>query len=253
MFRIIQNLFSSNPANVQVGDFLSPEFFIHRGVLQGSKLGPILFNIFINDLLLELEKTGLGATIGSIQIAALGFADDIVLISDDPRKLQELLDICKSWSSKNRMSFNTDKCKVMILNGPSTSITFKLNGIILQTVETYKYLGVTLTSKYVTNLFQSHFTSILENAEVKAAIIRRHGFHEDRLRLKTAFKLYKLVIRPVLEYSAQTLSYGRYSQPSLLSEAYGFAKELEQLQTHTCVPFRDLKGTIFLETFKWPC
>ena len=39
------------------------------------------------------------------------------------------------------------------------------------------------------------------------------------------------MIRPVLEYCAQTLSYGRYSQPSLLSEAYGFAKELEQIQT----------------------
>ena len=107
MFRIIQNLFSSNPANVQIGE--------------------ILFNIFINDLLVELEKTGLGATIGLIQIPVLGFADDIVLISDDPRKLQKLLDICEAWSIKNRMSFNTDKCKVMILNGPSKDFIFKLN------------------------------------------------------------------------------------------------------------------------------
>ena len=39
------------------------------------------------------------------------------------------------------------------------------------------------------------------------------------------------MIRPLLEYCAQTLSYGRYSQPSLLPEADGFAKELEHLQT----------------------
>ena len=70
----------------------------------------------------------------------------------------------------------------------------RVNGITLQTVETYKYLGVILTSKYVTNLFRSHFTSIVEKAKVKAAIIRRHGFHEDGLRLKTAIKLYNLVI-----------------------------------------------------------
>ena len=51
MLRVIQNLFSDNPANILVDGFLSLEFVTNRGVLQGSKLGPILFNLFINDLL----------------------------------------------------------------------------------------------------------------------------------------------------------------------------------------------------------
>ena len=50
-------------------------------------MGPVLFNLFINDLLEELYNSNNGVNIGLIHIAALGFADDIVLISDSPTKL----------------------------------------------------------------------------------------------------------------------------------------------------------------------
>ena len=114
MFRVIENLFSSNPAQVLVDGFLSPTFSIDRGVLQGSKLGPILFNLFINDLLERLNNSNLGVTVGDIQVSALGYADDIVLVTDCPKKAQSLLNICQSWANENNMFLNTSKCKVMV-------------------------------------------------------------------------------------------------------------------------------------------
>ena len=212
MFRVIKNLFTCNPAEVLIDGFLSHQFFIRRGVLQGSKLGPILFNIFINDLLDRLNRSNLGVKLGDISIAALGFADDIVLISDSPTKAQRLLDICESWAIENRMSYNTSKSCVMILNGPSTDVTLKLSNDILKIVQSYKYLGVTITAKRITNLFKTHFSLMLEKASTRAATIRRHGFHKDGLRLATAVRLYKLLVRPILEYCAQTLTYTRYGQ-----------------------------------------
>ena len=131
------------------------------------------------------------------------------------------------------MDFNTKKCVVMVLNGPSTHDTFTLRGDKLQIVDSYKYLGVTLTSKYVTNLYRTHFSQVMERAKVKAAIIGKHGFHEDGLRISSVIKLYKLVIRPLLEYSAQVLSYNRYRNPDRPDATSDYIKELEHFQTQT--------------------
>ena len=110
MFRVIRDIYSNNKARVLIGQNLSPEFDIQSRVLQGSKLGPILFLIFINDLLEKLNKSNLGATLNALIISSLGFADDIVLNSDSPSKLQSLINICCEWAVANGMEFNTSKC-----------------------------------------------------------------------------------------------------------------------------------------------
>ena len=112
-----------------------------------------------------MNNSNLGVTIGDIQISALGFADDIVLITGCPMKAQGLLNICQTWATTNNMTFNTSessKCGVMVLNGPGSDVVLKLNNEILTIVERYKYLGITFESKRVTNLFKTHFSLSLK-------------------------------------------------------------------------------------------
>ena len=66
MFRVIRDLYTDNRARVLINNRYSREFKIKSGVLQGSILGPLLFNIFVNDLLESLNASYLGANIGCI-------------------------------------------------------------------------------------------------------------------------------------------------------------------------------------------
>ena len=124
MHRVIQDMYTGNRATVLIDNCLTHEFLINSGVLQGSKLGPSLFLVFINDLLIDLHNSGLGAKIGSITVSCLGFADDIVLATENPKNLQLLINICEHWATKNGMKFNVSKCKVMAFNCPTTTFNF---------------------------------------------------------------------------------------------------------------------------------
>ena len=206
ILNVIKALYTSNSASIRIGDYMTESFSIESGVMQGSKLGPILFIIYINDLLEQLEDSKLGVHIWNIVISALGFADDIILLADNVKNLQRLIDICAAWSKINGMDFNTDKCKVMILNGKRKKIYFTLHHKILEVVNKYKYLGITLSNTRLTSLITKHVSHVIEKAEKRVNCIRHLGFTSDGLRPQTSIEMYKILVRPILEYPAQVTS-----------------------------------------------
>ena len=61
---------------------------------QGDVLSPILFSIYVDDLIQHLRQSGCGAHVGSLFVGSTMYADEVALFSGSCRGLQKMLDIC---------------------------------------------------------------------------------------------------------------------------------------------------------------
>ena len=113
VIRLLINMYSNNLVRIAWGGVLSDYFSAVNGVKQGGVLSPILYCVYIDDLLLALSKSGVGCYIGSNFVGALAYADDIVLIAPTATAMRKLLFICGEYATEYCISFNASKSKCL--------------------------------------------------------------------------------------------------------------------------------------------
>ncbi|XP_053393694.1 uncharacterized protein LOC128555443 [Mercenaria mercenaria] len=147
MLKAIRSLYTDVRCAVKINNFTTDWFNVDIGLKQGCLLSTTAFNIYINDLSKQLEHLNKGINVDGRIICHLFYADDLVLIAESEEELQGLMDVLSGWCSRNRMSVNMDKTKVMHFRNNSVSrsdFVFKLNDTVVDYVEQYKYLGLML-------------------------------------------------------------------------------------------------------------
>ena len=146
-FNIIRNIYTNDKARIKIQNQVTQPFEINKGVRQGCVLSPLLFNIFLSDLAKELDVLEEKVKLGNSEIAALIWADDIILFSESESGLQNMLNTLHIYCQDNKLEINIDKTKCMTFNKTGRLIrrTFQINGINLENVRSYKYLGFILT------------------------------------------------------------------------------------------------------------
>jgi Reverse transcriptase (RNA-dependent DNA polymerase) len=93
-------MYSNNLVRIAWGGVLSDYFSAINGVKQGGVVSPVLYCVYIDDLLLALSKSGVGCYIGSNFVGALAYADDVVLIAPTATAMCKLLFICGEYATE---------------------------------------------------------------------------------------------------------------------------------------------------------
>ncbi|EFO96538.1 hypothetical protein CRE_23736 [Caenorhabditis remanei] len=199
------NFLSGRTFSIKIEDFTDTSITqIPSGVPQGSVSGPLLFLIFINDLLLDL------ALIPSLQVSA--FADDIKIYSSNPVAVQKGIDLIETWASSNSLPLAHTKTSFLRLGSKNISFPYFIAGQPIETSKSVRDLGLITDS---TLKFKSHI-----NKTIASALLRTKQLLKSFKSTSPQFYifLFNCYVLPIIEYCSVVYSPPPASKLSLSLE-----------------------------------
>ncbi|KAL9985372.1 hypothetical protein ACROYT_G007767 [Oculina patagonica] len=166
-----------------------------KNILPCSLLGPLLFNIFINDLNFVVQGASLRL-----------YVDDTTTYASDTNtaalelSLNQDLQKLSSWFSSNHLSINHNKTQTMLLGKSSDQPVFHLGGSPIDIKDSLKILGVLIDNKLS---FKEHISAVLTKVYAKIGALRRL---KRLVPADVALLLYKAYILPHMEHCSPHFS-----------------------------------------------
>ena len=148
VLRLLFDLYSRQYVYTKWNGELSQPIYMLNGVKQGGVLSPILFCIYMDELLTRLKDTGVGCYMGHHYLGSLGYADDLKLLCPTISGLQKLLNTCEKFAIEFDLLFNAKKtnCICYSSNPPVNLRQLRLNNTCITWQSQVKYLGTLFQS-----------------------------------------------------------------------------------------------------------
>lgn len=191
--KLFKSYLENRKQYVDINGCLSSEKTVISGVPQGTVLGPILFLIYLNDLL-KLDTTG----------TLISFADDTVVLftanswDEVKQKAEKGMKLINKWFNENRVTMNVQKTKII----PFTSYekylptynTIIINSTDVEYSKSVKYLGIYIDSFLRWNIHVDHLKQ-----KLRTLIYKFYQFR-NILKLNSLKLLYFALVESHLRY-----------------------------------------------------
>ena len=219
IIRTMTEIYKIAKARVRTNYDISETFPIEKGVLQGETISPILFTMYLEDLIDRYNSSStMPIKVLNAAIHLLLYADDIILLAYTPAELQMKIEILSKYFAENGLTVNLGKTKFMVFSKKRDKSKYKLTwqGKQIERVKVYIYLGVPFSENLSFEIARQHFFQ-----KAKIALSSLQGIvYKSRLNsFESALALYNSLVRSVLSHCSPIW-------------CLGYAGDFEKLRTN---------------------
>ena len=209
--KALKGIYNNVKCAVKVNGHLTNWFPVSNGLKQGCLLSPILFNLYINDLVTTIKQSCSGLSIGGENVCTLMYADDLVLLAKNENDLQSMLDALSSWCEQWQISINSDKSEVVHFRSKGrtrSSFVFKVGESHLKTVSKYRYLGLFIDEYLDYKVTADHVSKSAQRA-LGLIIAKSKAF--GGIPFNCFKKMYESIVVPIINYGSCVWGQQQYS------------------------------------------
>ena len=143
--RILYYWYSTQKFTIRWCHGLSKKITVCNGVKQGGILSPHLFNVYMDDLSVILNKLQIGCIYAGTIINHLMYADDLCIFSPSVSGLRKLTNCCEKYGDIFNITYNVNKSYCVVIDNTPQTMTYThpviLNNNVLPYTTKCKYLG----------------------------------------------------------------------------------------------------------------
>ena len=238
LLRLLRNYLENRFLRVIVEGRESELHPIHAGVPQGSCLGPLLWNVYINDLLNLIPKSRAYADDVTLTYS-YGLEEEATAMSHLNTMMSRIVD----WGDRWQVKFAPAKTKLLSVSRICAAPCLTFEGKTLTPEDEVEVLGVTYDRRLI---FRTHIERLAREASGKLASLRRISWLLDSKGLEI---LYKAQVRSSLEYACLAWGGAASKHLALLDKVQDRAERLiknsgggQEPKLHTLQHRRDVAG-----------
>src|SRR5215469_12264781 len=171
-----------------MGDFFEGK----AGVRQGGVLSPLLFILYMDKCLREMDMVE--------GVDVMMYADDVALVAEDREILQRSLERWSKGLSERGLKMNKEKTEVMKIARTRGNLNIEVDGDRIREVEKFKYLRVTVNAKgEMVGEIEERISNYSRQMGMLYLLLRNRHVPTT---VKTL--IYTTILRPVLLYGSES-------------------------------------------------
>ena len=195
----VKKLYQNMSVCVKVGNKLSKEIRVTKGLKQGCCIAPTLFKLYLNGALATWRKKcrNMGVPIAEDKLFTLHFADDQAILAEDRMDIDYMLRKLHEEYSRYGLEINVSKTEYVVFGG--TGLDLKIGTAQVKNTKTFKYLGVRLTASG-----GSSDEICSRMGQAKSAIRQLNSLlWSTKITKHTKIRIYKAIVESIGTYGAE--------------------------------------------------